>query len=207
MGEIQALFWDVGGVLGTNGWDRPERQEVASHFGLDWPEFEVRHEVSVEALETDRITLDEYLDATVFYSARSFTREQFKQQMIALSQPNLETIALARELARTEKFLMATINNEGRDLNLCRIERFGLRGIFSLFISSCFVRRRKPDPGIYRLALDVVQRAPQQCCFIDDREENLEPAARLGIFTIQFHGAADLRQQLAAAAVLPDVNR
>ncbi len=207
MGDIQALFWDVGGVLGTNGWDRPERQKVVEHFGLDWPDFEVRHEVSVEALETDRITLDEYLDATVFYSARPFTREQFKQRMFALSQPNRETIALARELAGTGKFLMATINNEGRELNLCRIGRFGLQGIFSLFISSCYVRRRKPDPGIYRLALDVVQKAPQQCCFIDDREENLEPAARLGIFAIQFHGAADLRQQLAGAAVLPGATR
>ncbi len=204
MGDIQALFWDVGGVLGTNGWDRPQRQKVVEHFHLDWPEFEVRHEVSVEALETDRISLDEYLDATVFYSGRPFTREQFKQQVFALSQPNSECIALARELASAGKFLMATINNEGRELNLCRIERFGLRGMFPLFISSCFVRRRKPDPGIYRLAVDVVQKEPQQCCFIDDREENLEPAARLGIFTIHFRGVADLRQQLAAAAVLPD---
>ncbi len=203
MGEISTLFWDVGGVLGTNGWDRPERQTVVEHFGLDVPEFEVRHEVSVEALETDRITLDEYLDATVFYTARSFTRDQFKQQMFALSQPNPESISLARELATAGTLLMATINNEGRELNQCRIERFGLRAIFSVFVSSCFVRRRKPDPGIYRLAMDVVQKAPQECCFIDDREANLEAATRLGIFTIHFRGAADLRRQLTAAAVLP----
>ncbi len=203
MGEISTLFWDVGGVLGTNGWDRPERQTVVEHFGLDVPEFEVRHEVSIEALETDRITLDEYLDSTVFYTARPFTRDQFKQQMFALSQPSWETIALARELASTGTVLMATINNESRELNLCRIERFGLRTIFSLFLSSCFVRRRKPDPGIYRLALDVVQKQPQECCFIDDREINLEAATHLGIVSIHFRGAADLRRQLKAAAVLP----
>ncbi len=203
MGEIQALFWDVGGVLGSNGWDRPQRQQVVERFDLDWPEFEVRHEVSVEALETDRITLDEYLDATVFYNARSFTREQFKQQMFALSQPNPESIALACELARSGTYLMATINNESRELNLYRLERFGLRGIFSLFVSSCFVRRRKPDPGIYRLAVDLVQKVPHQCCFVDDRPENLEPAARLGMLTIHFRGVEDLRRQLRAAAVLP----
>ena len=64
---------------------------------------------------------------------------------------------------------MATINNESRELNHYRIQNFGLQEIFSLFVSSCFVGLRKPEGGIYRLALEITQNQPEECCFIDDR--------------------------------------
>ena len=80
---------------------------------------------------------------------------------------------------------MGTINNESRELNNYRIEKFGLREIFRVFFSSCFVGLRKPESDIYRLALDATQIAPEECCFIDDRAGNLEGAAKLGMRTIR----------------------
>jgi len=92
--------------------------------------------------------------------------------------------------------LMGTINNESRDLNLYRIEKFGLRSIFSLFVSSCFVGLRKPEKDIYRLALEITQKAPEECCFIDDRSINLEAAKRVGMHTIKMDSVAQLRDDL-----------
>jgi putative hydrolase of the HAD superfamily len=40
---------------------------------------------------------------------------------------------------------------------------------------------RKPDPGIFRLALGVVQAAPQECIYFDDRIYLVDAAQRLGI--------------------------
>ena len=54
---------------------------------------------------------------------------------------------------------MATINNESKELNQYRIQTFGLREIFSVFVSSCFVGLRKPEAGIYRLALELTQKS------------------------------------------------
>ena len=39
MPDVTALFWDVGGVILSNGWDRAARSEAAKKFGLDWEEF------------------------------------------------------------------------------------------------------------------------------------------------------------------------
>ncbi len=75
---------------------------------------------------------------------------------------------------------MSTINNESKELNLFRIQTFGLREIFSLFVSSCFVGLRKPEEGIYRLALEITQRPPEECCFVDDRPLNLDSAVEAG---------------------------
>ena len=94
---------------------------------------------------------------------------------------------------------MATINNESRELNLYRIEKFGLRKIFRLFVSSCFVGLRKPESGIYRLAIETTQMDPEECCFIDDRALNLECAAKLGMRTIQMQNAGTIAGGLGKA--------
>jgi putative hydrolase of the HAD superfamily len=196
LGSIRAIFWDVGGVLLTNAWDRTQRMAALEHFHLDDEEFHDRHEMVVSSFERGKISLDEYLDRTVFYRTRSFTREEFREFMYGLSQPLPGSLEFARSLAESGRYLMGTINNESRELNLYRIEKFGLRGMFRVFVSSCFVGLRKPEKDIYRVALEVTQCKAEQCCFIDDRALNLECAQKLGMATIEMQTVDDLRQEL-----------
>jgi putative hydrolase of the HAD superfamily len=199
--RISALFWDVGGVLLTNAWDREERERALAKFGIDRVEFQDRHEMLVSSFERGKITLDEYLDRTVFYRSRPFTPAAFREYMFSLSQPDAEALALARELAGSGKCLMSTINNESTELNQYRIRTFRLCDIFTVFVSSCFVGLRKPEEGIYRLGLQLTQKLPEECCFIDDRPLNLESAARLGMHVVRFENAAQLREELRKIGV------
>ena len=201
MPQIRAIFWDVGGVLLTNAWDRAQRERALEQFQLDEAEFDDRHEMVVSSLERGKISFDEYLERTVFYRPRPFAREVFKDYVFSLSQPHADALALARELTNSGKYLMATINNESKELNLYRIQTFGLREIFSLFVSSCFVGLRKPEEGIYRLALEVTQKPPEECCFIDDRPLNLEAARHMGMHTIEMEDVGRLRQELQKLGV------
>lgn len=201
MSPIKAIFWDVGGVLLTNAWDRSQREAALERFKLDEEEFADRHEMLVSSFERGKIGLNEYLDRTVFYRTRPFSREEFKEYIFSLSQPKEEVLAFATGLANSQKYLMGTINNESRDLNLYRIEKFGLRSIFTLFISSCFVGLRKPEQDIYRLALEITQQVPEECCFIDDRALNLDMAKRLGMHTIEMDGIEQLRADLQRMGV------
>lgn len=196
MSAIRAIFWDVGGVLLTNAWDHTQRQEALQHFQLDEKEFHDRHEMVVSSFERGKITLDEYLDRTVFYRPRPFTREAFCQYMFELSKAFPKVMDFVQQLADSGKYFMGTINNESRELNYYRIEHFGLRKIFRLFVSSCFVGYRKPERDIYRLALEITQIPAEQCCFIDDRALNLECAAKLGMKTIEMRQVDQLRQDL-----------
>src|SRR6266700_894613 len=197
--EIRALFWDVGGVLLTNAWDHEERSVAIERFHLDKDEFETRHKESVQPFEEGRISLDEYLQRTVFYEPRTFSAEEFKQFMFGLSKPRLEIPQIARSLR--SKFLMGTINNESRELNQYRIETFGLAEFFSLFVSSCFVGIRKPDERIYRLALDLAHRAPEECCFIADRPVNVAVAAKVGLCAILLRSPSQLKSDLLKVGV------
>jgi putative hydrolase of the HAD superfamily len=201
LAKISALFWDVGGVLLTNAWDHEQRQQTLTQFGLDDVEFESRHEMLVSSFERGKITLQDYLERAIFYRPRSFSIEAFTKQMFSLSRPDPQALQLARELTRSGKYLMSTINNESKELNLFRIQTFELREIFSLFVSSCFVGLRKPEEGIYRLALEITQKAPEECCFVDDRPLNLDSAAKLGMQVIQMKDAMQLRQDLGKIGV------
>lgn len=201
MSTIHAIFWDVGGVLLTNAWDHTQRLAALERFRLDEKEFNSRHEMVVSSFERGKITLDEYLDRTVFYRERPFTRDQFRDFMFSLSKPIPDVLAFARGLADSGKYFMGTLNNESRELNLYRIGQFGLREVFRLFVSSCFVGLRKPESGIYRLATEITQINPAECCFIDDRALNLECAAKLGMRTIQMQTLHQLREELAKLGV------
>lgn len=193
---IRTLFWDVGGVLLTNAWDRTQRDAAMTKFQLDPIEFQDRHEMVISSFERGKISLEDYLDRTVFYRARSFTRDAMMMYMYSLSQPLPETLDLARRIAASGKYLMATINNESRELNRYRIETYNLRDLFAFFVSSCYVGLRKPEKDIYRMALEISERKPEECCFLDDRSLNLECAQHLGMHTIQVQNSTQVREEL-----------
>jgi putative hydrolase of the HAD superfamily len=196
-----ALFCDVGGVLLTNGWDRTARRRSVERFKLDWEEFEDRHELVVSAFEKGQLALKAYLDRTIFYRPRQFTPEDFKSFMLAQSEAFPDTLAVLERLARSKLYLLGTLNNESLELNLYRIERFGLRRYFDVFFSSCFLGVQKPDAAIYRLALQMTQRAPEEFVFVDDRPLNLECAREMGIHTIRFENASQLERDLRELGV------
>ena len=52
------------------------------------------------------------------------------------------------------------------------------------FISSCFVRLRKPDADIFRLALDISQAPARQVVYIENTPMFVQIAEGLGIRSI-----------------------
>ncbi len=195
------MFFDLGGVLLTNGWDRASRRHCVESFGLDYEEFADRHEFVADAFETGRMTMDEYLDRTIFYRDRSFTRESFRDAMVAESRPYPEALAVVEELAASGRYLLATLNNESQELNQTRIDRFELRRYFTTFLSSGFLGVKKPDQAIYQLALQITQRGPEECVFVDDRDLNLECAVTEGMHTVHYDSPGQLRGELVGLGI------
>jgi putative hydrolase of the HAD superfamily len=201
MPAVTSVFWDIGGVILTNGWDHNSRAEAVKAFNLDADDFRDRHDLSFPAFDAGQITLNHYLDRTLFYKPRTFSREEFTAFMFAQSKEYPETRAVLSDVARSGKYYVASINNEPKELNDYRIEAFGLRKEFQAFFSSCYLGCRKPEETIYKIALEVSQRNPATAVFIDDRPLNLENPRRLGMHTIHQQNANQLRSDLKALGV------
>ncbi|HEU5119020.1 MAG TPA: HAD-IA family hydrolase [Isosphaeraceae bacterium] len=196
MPTTPTLFFDVGGVLLTNGWDTSSRKAAAEEFRLDYQEFQTRHEMLKTAFETGRVGLDTYVRKAVFHRSRLFSPDEFKQFMFSRSQPLEETLEWVRTLSQTGKYRLFTLNNESRELHEYRVRSFRLAEVFQGFLTSCYMGQVKPDEDIYLNALGVAGCHRDTAIFIDDRELNVEPALALGLKAVHFTGFDALREKL-----------
>ena len=196
MNTIRHVFFDIGGVLGSNGWDREQRDRAVERFKLDPQDFQCRHEEVVSEWEEGRITIDEYLYITVFWAARNFSREEFIDFMYSQSVPDEGVVSIARALTGHARYTLMTLNNEADELNRHRIEKFGISEIFEAFLSSCWLGVRKPTRKFYERGLGIAQARPASSLFIDDRQQNITTASALGMNVVLFTSAAQLRSDL-----------
>ena len=194
--NIHALLLDVGGVLLTNGWDRTSRKQAATTFGFDYADMDERHHLTYDTYESGKISLDTYLDRTVFFEHRGFTREQFKAFMFAQSQPHPDMIGYIKSLKSAHRLKVGVVSNEGREVMEYRIGKFNLGEFVDFFVCSSTVHLRKPDEDIYKLALDMVQVKPDHCAYVDDRPLFVEVAGKLGMKAIHHKGLDSTRLAL-----------
>lgn len=202
--DITCLFVDIGGVLLTNGWDHPAREQAAIHFELDLAELEDRHHITFDTYEQGKITLETYLDRVLFYQKRPFTLPEFRRFMFAQSKPYPEMIELIVQLKAQYGLKIVVVSNEGRELNAYRIGEFKLSRFVDLFISSCYVQLRKPDVEIFRLAMDIAQVPPEQIVYIENTAMFVQIAEGLGIRSILHTDHQSTRAQLAAIGLPHD---
>jgi putative hydrolase of the HAD superfamily len=182
--SITTLFLDIGGVLLTDGWSHGASKLAVKKFNLNLEELNKRHTEALDTYELGKFTLEEFLGRTVFHEKQSFSPAQFRKFMFAQSKPFPEMIELVRRLKTRYGLKIVVVSNEGRELNEYRIHKFKLDEFVDYFISSCFVRLRKPDADIFRVALDTVRVPANQVVYIENTPMFVEVAEGLGIRSI-----------------------
>ena len=110
--------------------------------------------------------------------------------------PNLRKIMPAEFISREETFsLLKQLKSKYRlalltNLAIDQLEEIDkiwrLRQFFEIMVVSCEIGLRKPDPKIFNYLLKKLDLISQECLFIDDLENNIEAAQKLGFITIHF---------------------
>ena len=111
---------------------------------------------------------------------------------------NSATLSTTLSIARRTRTRLALLSNAPEPL-ANDIEHSHWVRHFDHRFYSCRLRRLKPEPGAFTDALRIMDAAPEQVLFIDDRAENTAAAAELGISTITFTSASALHHQLTRA--------
>ena len=187
--SLKIVFFDIGGVLLSDGWGHVARQAAAKKFKLDYQAMDILHDFIFNTYEIGKITLDNYLDTVVFNNPRDFTKEDFKTFMFAQSQELPNMLEWLKQWRKDNPDIrIISINNEPKELNDYRIKKFELHECFDAFISSCEVGMRKPDPGIYNLAMGIAHATSEQCIYFDDRPMLIDAAQKLGIKSYHHKG-------------------
>jgi putative hydrolase of the HAD superfamily len=90
------------------------------------------------------------------------------------------------------RFPLTLVSNTNEAHAVYVRDNYDVFGHFTNLVFSYEVGSLKPDPGIFRRAIEVSGFSPPELLFIDDREENVEAASGLGIRAHRFDGVDSL---------------
>jgi len=194
--RFRALYSDIGGVLGTNGWDGKLRQKIFDHFGCDSDSIEARHHLMFDSYERGYMSFESYLEYVFFNVPRPFTLEEVRDYTYNASTAWPENIQFIGNVKRDNGLKLALISNEGRGITEHRVGKFGLREIADFMVVSHYVHFRKPDLEIWRLALNLAQVTAEESIYIDDRQMFVDVAREMGFTAFRHTSLENTKSEL-----------
>lgn len=201
---IRTIFWDIGGVLLTNGWDENQRRDVLTRLGADLPAYEAVHDEVNWFWERGLMTAEEFFRQTLFATSPHLevTWIEFWPMVCAESRVlHPECFHVLEALRRDGRYRLATLNNESRELNAYGLDTFGLRRLFDYFVCSGYVHEMKPAPRIFEDAVGLSGLPADTAVLIDDKPENCAAARAAGLQAIEFTSPERLRDELARLGI------
>ena len=188
MPEIQAVLFDFGGVMEVF---QPERfRAFEARLGLKprslypilWQSPDWR------LAEVGTISDGEYWQRTGarlgLHTAPEI--EEFRRALFDGVQPDPCLVDLVRRLGT--RYRTGLLSNATDNLPRLLRDSLGIDGLFDVEVISALVGLAKPDPAIYRLALERLGTEPAATVCVDDYEPNVAAAEALGIRGVHFVG-------------------
>ncbi len=115
--------------------------------------------------------------------------------------PITGTVEILEEIKQTG-YPLAALSNWSAETFPIAYKKYDFLSWFTPVVISGEVGLVKPDPKIFHLLLQEINRDPDDCIFIDDTQENIQIAQELGFEGILFSSPLQLRDQLEHLGVL-----
>lgn len=191
------VITDLGGVVVHVDSDRLVHQ-VSQLIGRPFEDVQqaVYHEELLLPFELGRIKPHAYYEGLKGRLKLPWTYEQFVRGWNGIFTENQEVTWILRRLHDRHRLIVLSNTNE-LHINHLKASMPSL-SIFHDWIASCEVGLRKPDPQIYRLALERSGARPAAAVYIDDRPELVEAGRSLGLTGIRFETSRQLEDDLRA---------
>ena len=193
-GLIRAILFDAGSVLFGMG-DLSIRQRLAERIGVPLAQIDdlVFGSPSAQQATVGELTVDQHWQQVM--AALGLPLEMlpdFMAQFWSADVLNIQLADLIRSLRG--RYKIGLLSNAWSNMRQVLDERFHVADLFDELIISAEVGLAKPDPRIYRLAVQRLNVQPSETVFIDDMLKNVEAARLEGLHAIQY---LDFEQMLA----------
>jgi putative hydrolase of the HAD superfamily len=186
--SIRAVVFDYGNVLSLEQ-TLEDMKAMALVCGIPHERFSELYWKLRPPYDRGDIDGPAYWTAVVGQQELGLSRDQIatliKLDSESITRPNQGAVQWAR-LFHHKGFLLALLSNMPLELSRHVTKSFPSLSTFEYLIYSCDYGSIKPELAIYRNCLELLQAAPQDILYLDDRAENVEAAARLGINSVLF---------------------
>ncbi len=192
---IKAVFFDLGGVIVRTEFQAP-RQQLADQFGMEYDDLNrivFDSETGVRAT-VGEISSEEHWAFVIQRLKRPASElEAIREAFFAGDIVDRTLLDYIRSLRG--KYKTGLISNAWSDLRKFIIrEKFG--DAFDAMIISAEVGAAKPDPKIFKIALEQFGVSPKEAVFVDDVYENIKGCEKAGMKGIHFKDLETALQQL-----------
>ncbi|MGB4800644.1 MAG: HAD family phosphatase [Candidatus Saccharimonadales bacterium] len=190
MKPISTIFFDWGGVIADDPGD-DFLMSLLRQIGATAAQAQEIYDGTMRRFMTGEISEIEYwqrLRDEYGFTIPDTISEEFKAwRGLAKNEAVLDLVHEAKSRGYTVALLTNVIEPT---YNVLQAE--GCYEPFDAIIASCKVGYAKPDPAIYRIALQQLDATPETSLFIEDKPKNIAPATQLGFQTILAENSAQI---------------
>jgi len=186
--SVRAVVFDYGNVLGLEQ-TQEDMKDMALVCGIPHERFSELYWKLRPPYDRGDIDGPAYWAAVVAEQELALSRDQIatliRLDSESIIRPNQCAVQWA-ELLHHEGFPLTLLSNMPLELSRHVTKSFPSLSTFEHLIYSCDYRSIKPELALYRNCLELLKAEPQDILYLDDRAENVEAAARLGINSVLF---------------------
>ena len=205
--KINTIFLDIGMVLVGLNYE-PALQTLSDLNGL--PADEITHRLEnhsgIRDYEKGLLTTEEFFEQLTDLLGIDASLEMFKGIWTSVlvvdgeGSQDLLSSELFQQLRRNYRVIALSNTNEMQFSYLSRIHPLITQ--FDDYVLSYQVGHLKPDPEIYRVALQKSGALPEESLFVDDLVENIKVAEQIGMTGVVFKGEPQLIEDLEELGIL-----
>ncbi|HSL29470.1 MAG TPA: HAD family phosphatase [Anaerolineales bacterium] len=192
---IKAVFFDLGGVIVRTEFQAP-RQQLADRLGIDYDDLNklvFDSDTSTRASVGEISSEEHWISVIQRLRRPAEERQSIRDEFFAGDIVDRTLIEYIRSLR--PRYKIGLISNAWGDLRDF-IVREKFDDAFDKMIISAEVGAMKPEPKIFRIALEQFGVKPREAVFVDDFYVNIEGCEKVGIQGIHFKDPETTLQQL-----------
>ncbi len=178
---LKAVIFDLGGVLTLNSENNKGPKENLQVSPETW------NKAGLGLIDDE----EAFGEMARNYQVES---ETIKEWLFSKRKPNPEVFELISQFKPEIK--KAIISNSLKSIFYNFMDQYQLKDKFDVMVISAEEQVKKPDPKIFRRACQRLGVNPEECLFIDNDQEHIIAAEKLGMKGLLFMRAEDLRNQL-----------
>ena len=186
--SVQAVVFDYGNVLCLEQ-TLEDMKGMALVCGISHERFSELYWKQRPPYDRGEVNGPAYWTAVADQQELGLSRDQIatliKLDSESIARPNPDAVQWAK-LLHHEGFPLALLSNMPLELSRHVTKSFPGLSTFEHLIYSSDYGSIKPELAIYRNCLELLKAAPQDILYLDDRSENVEAAAHLGINSVLF---------------------
>jgi len=119
-----------------------------------------------------------------------------------LGDPLHGTVEIFKQLKQSKRYKIYALTNWSAETFPVAVARYDFLSWFDGIVVSGAEKMRKPTPAFYQILFDRYQVKPEEALFIDDNYRNILAAEKMGIQSIHFASAEELKRTLQELKLL-----